>query len=52
MYDVIAITEFITAMFSLHVSFLPPTVLRRMPQGPLSVALNRTAYFDCALFCI
>lgn len=44
-YDVIAITEFITFMLFLHVSFLPPTVLRQTPQGPLSVALNRTACF-------
>lgn len=37
---------------SLRVPFLPPTVLRQTPQGPLSVALNRPAYFVCACFCV
>lgn len=52
MYYVIAITEFITLVFSLHISFLPPTALHRTPQGPLSVTLNRTAYLVCAWFCV
>lgn len=52
MYDVIVITEFITLVFSPRVFFLPPTVFRQTPQGPLSVALNRTAYFRSGLvFC-